>query len=79
MALTSKQREALAQMRGVVQSYRTLSVNRVRRVQHLARELFGTEIDIRPTIAAVRSRRGDRIYAELGRLRSIIDGLEKHA
>jgi len=79
MALTSKQRDVLKLMRNTVQSYRTLSIGSAHGLQRLARDYFNTEIDIQPTIEAVQSRRGDKIYEELKRLQDIINAIEKHS
>jgi hypothetical protein len=45
--------------------------------QHLARTQFGTEVDVNPTVDAIKSRRGDKIYAELKRLQDIVRGFEQ--
>jgi len=79
MALTSKQRDVLKLMRNTVPSYRTLSIGSAHGLQRLARDYFNTEIDIQPTIEAVQSRRGDKIYEELKRLQDIINAIEKHS
>ncbi|MCX6356622.1 MAG: hypothetical protein NT045_01890 [Candidatus Aureabacteria bacterium] len=77
MALTTEQQEVLALMRRVVESYHTLGVGSAHTFERLARDYFKKDVDIRSTIDAVHSRRGDRIYAELARLQEIILGIEK--
>lgn len=77
MSMTVEQRDVLKEMWGVVESYRSLKVGRVKRLQRMVKETFEVEIDIDPAIAAIRSRRGDRIYAELERLQGIVRRLEK--
>jgi len=77
MSLTQEQIEILGLMRDIVESYHTLSIGSAHTLHHLARDCFKKEIDIGPTITAVRSRRGDRIYAELARLQDIISDIEK--
>jgi len=77
MALTVDQDEVLKLMKGIVESYETLSIGSAHTLHHLALDYFKKDIDIAPAIAAVRSRRGDRIYGELKRLNEIIDRLRK--
>ena len=77
MGISAEQRDILKLMRSIVQSYKTLSVSNARGLRRLAKDYFDMEIDIAPTIAAVKSRRGDRIYAELQRLQGIIVDIEK--
>lgn len=77
MSLTPEQVEVLGLMRNIAENYHTLSIGSAHSLQHLARDCFKMEIDIGPTIEAVRSRRGDRIYAELARLQGIITDIEK--
>ncbi|HOE26764.1 MAG: hypothetical protein IT574_00985 [Candidatus Aureabacteria bacterium] len=79
MALTEQQRDILKLMRSTAESYQTLSIGSAHGLQRLARDYFKTEIDIEPTIKAVWSRRGDKIYEELKRLQAIIDEMEKRA
>lgn len=79
MPLSPKQKDVLKLMRNTVQSYQTLSIGSAHGLKRLARDYFGMEIDIEPTIAAVQSRRGDRIYGELERLKGIIAEIEKRA
>lgn len=79
MGLSTDQKNALKEMRGVVESYKTLGVGSAHRLRRLARRHFSEEIDIRPAIAAVKSRRGDLIYAELSRLGKTVDEIEKRA
>lgn len=79
MALNEQQRDVLKLMRGTVENYQTLSIGSAHGLQRLARDYFKTEIDIEPTIKAVWSRRGDKIYEELKRLQAIIDEMEKRA
>ncbi|MDD5555921.1 MAG: hypothetical protein PHN82_01590 [bacterium] len=77
MPFTGKQRDILKLMRNTVRSYQTLSIGSAHGLQRLAKDYFDIEIDIQPTIEAVRSRRGDLIYAELARLQGIIGEIEK--
>jgi len=77
MPLSKEQRDVLKLMRNTVQSYQTLSIGSVQGLKRLAKDYFGMEIDIEPTIAAIKSRRGDRIYAELARLKAVITQIEK--
>lgn len=79
MALNEQQRDVLKLMRGTVENYQTLSIGSAHGLHRLARDYFKCEIDIEPTIKAVWSRRGDRIYAELKRLQAVIDEIEKKA
>jgi FlaA1/EpsC-like NDP-sugar epimerase len=79
MPLSTKQRDVLKLMRNTVQSYRTLSIGSAHGLQRLARDYFNTDIDIQPTIEAVGSRRGDKIYEELKRLQDVINAIEKQA
>lgn len=79
MPLTSEQKDVLKLMRGTVENYQTLSIGSAHGLQRLARDYFKSDIDIEPTIRAVWSRRGDKIYTELKRLQTIIDELEKKA
>ena len=77
MALSGEQKDVLKLMNGMVQSYRTLSISNACGLRRLAKDYFDEEIDIKPTIAAVRSHRGDKIYAELERLQAVIKEIEK--
>lgn len=77
MPLSSEQKDVLKLMRSTVKNYETLSIGSAHGLQRLARDYFGVEIDIEPTIKAVWSRRGDKIYSELKRLQAVIDDLEK--
>jgi hypothetical protein len=79
MALTEQQRDVIKLMRSTVENYQTLSIGSAHGLQRLARDYFKTEIDIEPTIKAVWSRRGDKIYEELKRLQAVIDEIEKRA
>lgn len=79
MALPEEKRDVLKLMRSMVRGYQTLSVSSARGLSRLAKDYFDTDIDIKPTIAAVKSRRGDKIYAELARLQGIIADIEKKA
>ncbi len=79
MPLTDEQKDVLKLMRGTVENYQTLSIGSAHGLQCLARDYFKADIDIEPTIRAVWGRRGDKIYAELKRLQSVIDELEKKA
>ena len=79
MPLTDKQKDVLKLMRGTVENYQTLSIGSAHGLQRLAQDYFKADIDIEPTIRAVWGRRGDKIYAELKRLQTVIDDLEKKA
>lgn len=77
MPLTVEQFEVLKLMKGVVESYHTLSIGSAHALKRLAWDYFKRGIDITPTVTAVRSRRGDKIYEELARLQGIIADIEK--
>lgn len=76
MSLTSEQRDALEVMRGIVESYRTLRIDKARVLKRLALDHFKIDLDIAPTIAAVQSRRGDVIIAEINRLQDAVREME---
>jgi len=77
MPLTAEQKDVLKLMRSAVKNYQTLSIGSAHGLRRLARDYFKTDIDIEPTIRAIWSRRGDKIYNELMRLQAVIDDLEK--
>ena len=78
MGMTPEQQDVLKLMRGIVESYRTLSIGNARALKRLASDYFKVDLDVAPTIAAVRSRRGDLIRAELKRLQAVIRAFEEH-
>jgi hypothetical protein len=78
MGLTPEQQDVLKLMRGIVESYHTLSIGNAHALKRLARDYFKADLDVAPTIAAVRSRRGDLIYAELNRLQAVISEIGEY-
>ena len=78
MGMTPEQQDVLKLMRGIAESYRTLSIGNARAFKRLASDYFKVDLDVAPTIAAVRSRRGDLIRAELKRLQAVIRAFEEH-
>jgi len=77
MGLTPEQQDVLKLMRGIVESHRTLSIGNAHALKRLARDCFTVDLDVAPTIAAVRSRRGDLIHAEINRLQAAIREIEE--
>ncbi|MCX6339509.1 MAG: hypothetical protein NTX71_06275 [Candidatus Aureabacteria bacterium] len=78
MGLTPEQQDVLKLMRGIVEGYHTLSIGNAHALKRLARDYFKVDLDVAPTIEAVRSRRGDLIYTELNRLQAVISEIEEH-
>jgi len=78
MGLTPEQQDVLKLMRGIVESYRTLSIGNAHALKRLASDYFKVDLDVAPIIAAVRSRRGDLIGAEIKRLQAVIREFEEH-
>ena len=76
-SLTPEQQDVLKLMRGIVESYRTISISNAHALKRLAHDYFKVDLDVEPVIAAVRSRRGDLISAEIRRLQSVIRELEE--
>jgi hypothetical protein len=79
MGLTSEQQDALKIMYGIAESYRTLRIGNAHTLKRLASDHFKVDLDISPTIAAVNSRRGDLIYAEIDRLQAAIRQMEEQS
>lgn len=77
MGLTPEQRDVLKLMRGIVDSYQTLSVGNAHALKRLALDQFKVDLDIAPAIAAIHSRKGNLIIAEINRLRAAIREIEE--
>ena len=77
MALTPEHEDVLKLMRCIVESYQTLGVENAHALKRLARDHFKVDLDIAPTIAAVHSRKGNLITAEINRLRAAILEIEE--